>query len=69
LRADRYRDVGDGTAVVTPWIGRYSDYRDFDGLLVPSFVGVMWLLPDGEFSYARFRVTALEYNVAARFPT
>jgi len=69
LRADRYRDVGDGTAVVTPWIGRYSDYRDFDGLLVPSFVEVLWLLPDGEFSYARFRVTALEYNVPARFPT
>jgi uncharacterized protein DUF6544 len=67
LRADRYRDAGGGRAVLTPWTGHYREYRDFDGVRVPSSVEVSWDLEEGEFSYARFRVTALEYNVPARF--
>jgi len=67
LRADRYRDVGRGKAVLTPWTGRYSDYREFNGFRVPSSVEVTWELEKEPFSYVRFRVTVLEYNVAHRF--
>ena len=67
LRAERYRDVGGGKAVRTPWTGRYGDYREFNGFRVPSSVEVTWELEEGPFSYARFRVTGLEYNVADRF--
>jgi hypothetical protein len=67
LRADRYRDIGGGKAVLTPWIGQYADYRDFNGLRAPSFVEVLWKLPDGDFSYVRFRVTRVEYYVSKRF--
>ena len=67
LRADRYRDVGGGKAVLTPWTGRYSDYREFNGFRVPSSVEVTWELEKNPFSYVRFRVTLLEYNVADRF--
>ena len=66
-RPDRYRDVGGGKAVLTPWIGRCADYCDFNGLRVPSSVEVVWNLQDGEFSYVRFRVTNLECNVSERF--
>jgi hypothetical protein len=67
LRATRYRDIGGGNAVLTPWIGRYAGYRDFNGLRVPSSIEAVWSFQDGEFSYARFRVTNLEYNVPERF--
>jgi hypothetical protein len=67
LRADRYRDVGGGKAVLTPWTARCSDYREFNGFRVPSSVEVAWELENEPFSYARFRVTVLEYNVAHRF--
>jgi hypothetical protein len=67
LRADRYRDVGGGKAVLTPWTARLSDYREFNGFCVPSSVEVTWELEKEPFSYARFRVTVLEYNVAHRF--
>ncbi len=67
LSGERYRAVGGGKPVLTPWIGVYRDYRDFSGLRVPSSVEVMWVLEDGEFSYVRFGVTALEYNVPHRF--
>jgi hypothetical protein len=64
LRAKRYRDVGGGKAVLTPWTGLYREYREFSGFRVPSSVEVAWELERGSFSYARFRVTAFEYNVA-----
>lgn len=68
VRGERYRDTGGGQAVLTPWIARCGDYRDFDGLRVPASVEVGWNLDEGEFIYARFRVTALEYNVNSRAP-
>jgi hypothetical protein len=67
VRADRYRDIGGGKAVLTPWIGRCTDYREFAGFRVPSSIEVSWLLQEGEFTCIRFRVTALEYNIAHRF--
>lgn len=67
IRADRYCDVGRGRAVLTPWSGRYSDYRLFNGFLVPSYVEVAWELESGSFAYARFQVTVLEYNASERF--
>lgn len=67
LRAERYRDVGGGRAVLTPWSGRYADYQEFAGFRVPTTVEVTWQMPDGPFSYARFRITTLEYNIAEPF--
>jgi hypothetical protein len=66
LRADRYRDIGAGKAVLTPWTGRYSDYREFNGFRVPCSVEVSWELEKEPFCYARFRVTAIEYNEMAQ---
>jgi len=67
VHAERYRDVGSGRSVLTPWSGRYSDYAEFGGFHVPSSVEVTWGLTDGPFSYARFHVTALEFNVPEPF--
>lgn len=67
LHAERYRDVGGEEAVLTPWTGHYWDYRDFNGFRVPTSVEVTWDLEEGPFSYARFRITALEYNAAHHF--
>jgi hypothetical protein len=67
LCGERYRDTGHGNAVLTPWIGRCTDYREWNKFVLPSSVEVLWNLTNGEFSYARFRVTMLEYNIAERF--
>jgi hypothetical protein len=67
LHAERYRDVGAGRSVLTPWSGRYSEYRQFGGFRVPSAVEVTWNLADGPFTYARFAITALEYNATDPF--
>jgi hypothetical protein len=67
LHADRFRDLGGGRSVLTPWSGRYDDYAEFGGFHVPCSVEVTWDLVDGPFTYARFNVTALEYNVSEPF--
>jgi len=60
IRGERYRDVGSGKPVLTPWVGRCSGYREFGRFRVE----VAWALDTVEFAYARFDVAAIEYNVA-----
>jgi hypothetical protein len=67
MRSDRYRDLGKGQSVLTPWVAECSEHRTFSGFRVPTAVDVAWEIDQQRFSYARFRVTTLEYNVAERF--
>lgn len=67
LRADRYRDLGKGRSVLTPWTAECSEYREFGGFFVPTVVDVAWEIEGQRFSYARFQVTRLEYNCTERF--
>jgi hypothetical protein len=67
VKSSRYRDLGGGKAVLTPWTARASQYVNFAGFRVPSSVEVSWEIDGKLFSYARFRVTTLDYNVALRF--
>ena len=41
---------------------------DFGGFRVPTSVEVTWDLEEGAFTYARFRITTIEYNVDERWP-
>jgi hypothetical protein len=67
LHAQRYYDAGGGRFVLMPWLGRAADYRELGGIRVPTSVEVAWGLASGEFTYARFHVTALEANIPERF--
>ena len=61
VQAERYRDMGGAKAVLTPWGGEYSNYREFGGFRVPTSVDVSWKLEAGSFTYARFEITTLDY--------
>lgn len=63
VRADRYRDVGAGRFVITPWSGQCSEYREFSGLRVPTLVDVGWEIDQQRFGYARFEIIKIDYNV------
>ena len=43
----------------TPWRGKFSEYKTFDGVRVPTRAEVAWLLRDGPFTYFRGQVTGL----------
>lgn len=56
----RPRTVGK-TVVESPWSGVFGEYRDFNGLRVPTVAEVGWDLPEGRFLYWRGRV--VEFRV------
>jgi len=49
------------------WIGKMSDYKEIDGILVPTNIEAIWRLEKGDHSYAKFKVKKLEYNVSEIF--
>lgn len=65
--AMRHREV-DGTMVLTPWEGTFSDYRRLDGMMVPARGEVAWLLPDGPQPYWRGRIIEARYQFAGARP-
>lgn len=64
VRADaRGRTVG-ARVEQAPWEGRWSDYAERDGMVVPLAGEVAWLLPEGRQPYWRGTITALRYEFA-----
>lgn len=61
MSALRYRDV-EGTPVLTRFEGFYRDYFRHDGVLVPGYAEVAWLLAPGRFPYWRGRPTRIEFR-------
>lgn len=50
--------------VPTPWLGRFRDYADRDGVRVPLEGEAAWLLPGGSRPYWRGRLAAIAYEYA-----
>ncbi|WP_137286390.1 DUF6920 family protein [Halorussus salinisoli] len=61
----RYRMEDDAFA---PWTGYFRDYRERNGILVPTDARVAWDLPDGESSYWRARITDIDHRASASDP-
>ncbi|WP_254764360.1 DUF6920 family protein [Natrinema marinum] len=59
VTAERYRQEDESYA---PWTGRFGDYEDRDGRRVPTEAEVEWNLEDGDLSYWRASVDAIEYD-------
>ncbi|HOM30335.1 MAG TPA: hypothetical protein PLS81_12905 [Deltaproteobacteria bacterium] len=60
---DRPRMV-DGRLVPTPWCGRFWNYQERSGMMVPVDGEVSWLLPGGARPYWRGRLTDIVYEFA-----
>jgi len=62
---DRPRAVDDGFEP-TRWTGRFWDYRERSGMLVPTVAEVEWNLPDGDLPYWRAKISRFEHRPAGR---
>jgi len=60
IRAMRPRLVG-SSVVLTPWLGKASEFREYEGLRVVTRLEVAWALPEGEFSYFRSELSLLRF--------
>ncbi|HEY6691147.1 MAG TPA: DUF6544 family protein [Rubrobacter sp.] len=59
----RGREVG-GEVVPTPWRGRFWNYEERGGMLVPLDGEVAWLLPEGEKPYWRGHIAEISHEFA-----
>ena len=58
----RYRQEDDSYA---PWTGRFDDYRERNGMLIPVEATVEWNLPEGDLVYWRGRIESIEHEFVA----
>lgn len=63
LETQRYM----GEKNLETWIGKLSDYREYNGVWVPTTMKASWRLKDSDFSYAMFRLNRIEYGKRKRF--
>ena len=50
-----------------PWLCKMADYREINGVIVPTKAEAIWKLEKGEVSYARFNVKKIEYDKPEKF--
>ena len=58
LETERYMDENS----LVKWIGKVSDYREVNGMMIPAKIEASWLLEEGEYTYARFHVTEFDFD-------
>lgn len=56
-----------GDSQLETWRGKFSNYREMNGVLVPTTAIGAWVLNGQEYPYANFNVLELEYNQPALF--
>lgn len=49
------------------WICKMADYKNINGILIPTTAEALWRLDKGDFSYAKFNVKKIEYNIPEKF--
>jgi hypothetical protein len=60
--AQRYRDIGSGQSVLTPFVGRSNDCCAVSGVLVPFRVVGAWVVENHPTEYADFALEELAFD-------
>ncbi len=63
---ERYRETDEGFEQI-PWTLRYSDYKEMDGVQVPTEIEAAWTLEGKNFPYLRLEAVSADY--AAKQPS
>ena len=62
----RYREVN-GKYVLSDWGGINKEYKEFNGIRIPSKSDVVWFEKDEEFRWFELEITDLQYNVPSLY--
>ena len=49
------------------WIIKLDNYRELNNVLIPTSFEVLWRLKKGDFSYAKFNLKKIQYNIPEKF--
>ena len=54
--------------VMTPWSGRMSHFKEWQGLRIPYSMEAAWEPPEGTFTYIRIELTSVTISAESRSP-
>ena len=60
---DRSALQDDGTMKQFRWTTPVSNYKEFEGRMIPTAGKTIWHYPEGDFTYGVFELKSIEYNV------
>jgi hypothetical protein len=63
METKRYMDEKN----LATWIIKPGNYKEMNGVVVPTAFDVLWRLEKGDFSYAKFNVKKIAYNNPVKF--
>ena len=49
------------------WVIKATKYKELNNVFIPTAFDVLWRLDDGDFSYAKFNITEVEYDNPKKF--
>jgi hypothetical protein len=58
----RFREMN-GQYILNDWGGINKEYKEFEGIRIPSKTEVTWFEEDGEFNWFEIEITEMQYNV------
>ena len=56
-----------GVKKLETWIGKLGAYQKINGIMVPTKIEAIWRLAKGDFSYAKFNVLRIDYDLPKKF--
>lgn len=56
-----------GNENLETWLGKLTDYKEMNGIIIPTNIEAIWKLEKGDFSYVKFKIKTIEYNKAELF--
>ncbi len=58
FKTKRYKDK-----TLEDWTGFYKNYKTINGMKIPFYLEVVWNLESGDFSYAKFNIETIDFNI------
>ena len=49
------------------WVGKLRNYKEINGVIIPTEIEAIWKLEEGDYSYVRFNIRKIEYDKPVRF--
>lgn len=59
------RHMGEGK--LETWVGKISNYKQLNGIFIPTTIEAIYKLQEGDYSYARFTVKKIQYGIPEKF--
>jgi len=60
---DRFYMLKDGSYLKLKWTIEFNNYRDINGVKIPTDVKVIWHMDSGDFEYFKAKVIDIKYNI------